>query len=304
MDVGAPYIAIVEDLVARRLGGYVRHVGSESVPSARENRTYLKHRLETSRGHELLAFSKGGEAFRVNDRLELFLSDVASNEFAVPNFFGCAESDRLKIAAWVYVTGRRAKRFHQLDRADLFRVVRAVGAMNALTDEANRQVPGIRLRDVDVLGADRVKRALEEFDDAESRALLPAVESYELAMERARRRLSEIEVRYFSHQDIVARNILFDEPHRPPVFIDWENTSLAVPGTCLRNFCLLDFALQKELVAHYVAFMADQGHVLNGEDILFVMGASQIQVSLRQGLKRRKIKLLRWALDAVKTYLH
>lgn len=304
MNVGAPYIAIVEDLVARRLGGNVRHLDSESVPSARENRTYLKHRLETSQGQELLAFSKGGEAFRVNDRLELFLSDVASNEFAVPKFFGCTESEGLKLAVWVYVTGQRAKRFHQLDRADLFRVVRAVGAMNALTDEANRQVPGIRLRDVDVLGADRVKRALEEFDDAESRALIPTVESYELAMERTRRRLSEIEVRYFSHQDIVARNILFDEPDRPPVFIDWENTSLAVPGTCLRNFCLLDFALQQELVAHYVAFMADKGHVLNGEDILFVMGASQIQVSLRQGLKRRKIKLLRWALDAVKTYLH
>jgi hypothetical protein len=304
MDLGTSYFATVEDLVARRLGGYVRHLGSESVPSARANRTYLKHRLKTLQGRELLAFSKGGEAFRVNEPLELFLADVASADFAVPKFFGCAESGGLKIAVWAYVSGQRAKRFHQLGRAEMFRVVRAVGAMNALTDEANRRVPGIRLPDVDILGADTLKRALEEFDEAESTALIPAVESYERAADRTRRRLREIDVRYFSHQDIVARNVLFAAPDLPPVFIDWENTSLAVPGTCLRNFCLLDFALQKELVAHYVAFMAAKGHILNARDILFVMGASQIQLSLRQGLKRRKIKFLRWALGAVKTYLH
>jgi len=303
LQIGSQYIAVVEDLVGRWLGGAVRHLDAEAVHSARQNRRYLKHRLETPQGGEILAFSKGGDAFRINDRLEVFLSGVASDAFAVPKFFGCAETGESKIAVWSYAAGERVKRFHQLARADLCRVVRAVGAMNALTEEANRQVPNIRLRDVDVVGADRLKPALEEFDNAASRLLLPMAAQYELVEEQTRRRLGDIKQRFFSHQDIVARNILFPAPDRPPIFIDWENASLAVPGSCLRHFCLLDLPLQKEVAAHYVAFMAEEGHRLNLDDVLFVMGAAQIQASLRQGIKRRKIRLVRWALGAVKTYL-
>lgn len=302
MEIGSPHIAIVEDLVARRLGCAVRHLDAEAVHSARQNRHYLKHRLETSQGHEIFAFSKGGAAFKVNDPLELFLSNVASDAFAVPKFFGSAESDGSRIAVWSYVSGPRVKRFHHLARADLCRVVRAVGAMNALTDEAQRRLPELRLRGVEVVAAGRLKQALKEFDDSESSALLGEVEFYEAATEKTQRRLGEINTRVFSHQDIVGRNIVIPESD-PPIFIDWENASFAVPGTCLRRFCLLDLALQKELAAHYVAFMADKGQVLNPKDILFVMGAAQIQAALRQGVKRRKIELLRWALGAVKTYL-
>lgn len=302
MEAGSSYIALVEDLVARRLGGAVRHLDAETVRSARQNRCYLKHRLETSQGSEILAFSKGGAAFKVNDRLELFLSDVSSDAFAVPKFFGSAESDGSKVAVWSYVSGPRVRRFHRLAHADLCRVVRAVGAMNALTDEANRRLPDLRLRGVEVVAAGKLKKALKEFDDAESSALLAEVESYEAAADTTQRRLGEIKIRYFSHQDIVARNMLFPESD-PPIVIDWENASFAVPGTCLRRFCLLDLALQKELAVHYVAFMADKGQVLNAQDVLFVMGAAQIQAALRQGLKGRKLKLLRWALGAVKTYL-
>jgi hypothetical protein len=302
VEIGSPYIAIVEELVARRLGGTARHLDAETVHCARQNRLYLKHRLEVSQGHEILAFSKGGAAFKVNDRLELFLSDVASDAFAVPKFFGSAESDGSTVAVWSYVSGPRVKRFHRLARADLCRVVRAVGAMNALTDEASRRLPDLRLRGVEVVAAGRLKQALKEFDDAGSSALLAAVESYEAAADKTQRRLGEIKTRVFSHQDIVGRNIVIPESD-PPIFIDWENASFAVPGTCLRRFCLLDLALQKELAAHYVAFMADKGQVLTLQDILFVMGAAQIQAALRQGLKRRKITLLRWALAAVKTYL-
>ncbi|HEY8697309.1 MAG TPA: hypothetical protein VIM02_06800 [Rhizomicrobium sp.] len=302
MEIGSPYIAIVEELVARRLGGAVHHLDAEAVHSARQNRCYLKHRLETSQGHEILAFSKGGAAFKVNDPLERFLSDVSSDAFAVPKFFGSAESDGLTVAVWSYVSGPRVKRFHHLARADLCRVVRAVGAMNALTDEARRRLPELRLRGVEVVAAGRLKQALKEFDDSESGALLAEVESYEAAADRTQRRLGEINTRVFSHQDIVGRNIVLPDSD-PPIFIDWENASFAVPGSCLRRFCLLDLALQKELAAHYVAFMADKGQILNPEDVLFVMGAAQIQAALRQGLKRRKITLLRWALAAVKTYL-
>lgn len=302
MEIASPYIAIVEELIARRLGGAVRHLDAEAVHSARQNRRYLKHRLETSQGGEILAFSKGGAAFKVNDPLERFLSDVSSDAFVVPKFFGSAESDGLTIAVWSYVSGPRIKRFHQLARADLCRVVRAVGAMNALTDEARRRLPDLRLRGVEVVAAGRLKKALKEFDDSESSALLAEVESYEAAADKTQRRLGEIKTRVFSHQDIVGRNIVLPDSD-PPIFIDWENASFAVPGSCLRRFCLLDLALQKELVAHYVAFMSDHGHALNPEDILFVMGAAQIQAALRQGLKRRKMTLLRWALAAVKTYL-
>jgi hypothetical protein len=302
VEIASPHIAIVGELVARRLGCAVRHLDAEAVHSARQNRCYLKHRLEISQGREILAFSKGGAAFKVNDPLELFLSDVSSDAFAVPKFFGSAESDGLTVAVWSYVSGPRVKRFHHLARADLCRVVRAVGAMNALTDEANRRLPDLRLRGVEVVAAGRLKQALKEFDDTESSALLATVASYETAADRTQRRLGEIKTRVFSHQDIVGRNIVLPESDRP-IFIDWENASFAVPGTCLRRFCLLDLALQKELAAHYVAFMADKGQILNAEDILFVMGAAQIQAALRQGLKRRKIELLRWALAAVKTYL-
>jgi hypothetical protein len=300
MEAGSSYIPIVEELVARRLGGAVRHLDAETVRSARQNRCHLKHRLEVSQGREILAFSKGGAAFKVNDPLERFLSDVSSDAFAVPKFFGSAESDGLTVAVWSYVSGPRIRRFHHLARADLCRVVRAVGAMNALTDEARRRLPELRLRGVELVAADR--QALKEFDDAGSSALLAEVESYEAAADTTQRRLGEIQTRVFSHQNIVGRNIVLPDSD-PPIFIDWENASFAVPGTCLRRFCLLDLALQKELAAHYVVFMSDHGHALNPDDILFVMGASQIQANLRQGLKRRKITLLRWALGAVKTYL-
>jgi hypothetical protein len=302
MEGGSSHIATVEELVARRLGGAVRHLDAETVHSARQNRLYLKHRLEVSQGREILAFSKGGAAFKVNDPLELFLSDVSSDAFEVPKFFGSAESDGSTVAVWSYVSGPRVKRFHHLARADLCRIVRAIGAMNALTDEASRRLPDLRLRGVEVVAAGRLRKALKEFDDSESSALLAAVEPYEAAADRTQRRLGEISTRVFSHQDIVGRNIVLPDS-APPIFIDWENASFAVPGSCLRRFCLLDLALQKELAAYYVAFMADKGQVLNPEDILFVMGAAQIQASLRQGLKRRKIEPLRWALGAVKTYL-
>jgi hypothetical protein len=312
--ITASEIAAIAALVSEKTGQSVTYLRSEQVALNKwlhKNRRYFSH-VFSSPGleAELTVFTKPMPSLRLQE-IESFLASVECTEFRAPTFYGTATSENELIGVWEFVTGRTPK-FVRMSHDEVDRIARAVGAMNAITDEALRRLPDLPVgtksigpvanplraamqgRSEPIRLNDDTRRALDQLDALEGEALA---------------RLNAIGDRFFSHQDMAGGNLLIVPPNEDLVILDWETASIAAPGASLRRLAVGPIELQEAGAGIYVDYMRGRGYSLEARDVLFVIGATQVFRCLNWGLQRlgdapeRASKSIRWGLEHVSEYL-
>lgn len=244
-------------------------------------------------------FVKYSKIVRVKPDLERFLYERQNDDFRVPQLFGTGRGGGAAFAAWRNVTDRHLTNFDNSPDPQLLAIVRATAAVNKLTDDALRTTANLgtnlnweepfadqlgelltELRQTGEMGKNEFQKEYEQYARAEPRAL---------------RRLQALGNQYLTHNDLNASNILIGTQ---PTLVDWETAALSPPGQSLRVFSTLPIPKQEMIANHYVDCMPQPHKV---EDILFVMGAFQIQGWLRNAISIRSAEWVRTGLGSIQS---
>ncbi|MCW5705443.1 MAG: hypothetical protein KIT82_23030 [Bradyrhizobium sp.] len=283
--------AAVEATVASRLGCVVTHIESVQVKgdkpdASRRKRKYMRHVLRAGApvNRELIVFTKTGW-HNESEGVERFLAEQSVPEFRAPGFYGRAATVEGDTGIWEYMS-HGLPQLMTLSRDDLRRVVRAAAAVNALTPDAVRHVPGLRVGTMyREPVADKLRAALlaEETMLQRDPSLRDALDRFAALEAGALARLASIGDRYFSHQDISGGNVLVGPAPAAVVILDWESAAIAAPGASLRRLERLDAETRLEAAQHYVDCLQAKGMFLEVADVLFVMCTVNVFARLHNG---------------------
>lgn len=303
--------AAVTKALEFRLDCPLTHISCEEVQRAGRirKRKYIKHLLRAV-DHDLTIFTRSGPQ-EINQNMEWFVSGLTRPEFQAPIYYGKVLTLEGEMHIWEFKSGVSPKLF-QCSREELFRIVRAVAAINAATEEALIHVPSLpigtmRTRPVAALLRDALFRQEEIARKDPSLGVL--LDQFALVEEDVLARLAKIGNRFFSHQDINSGNLLFPSTSGPLVILDWESGSIAAPGVGLRCFSMLNEKVQNEAAEHYVSYLEANGVSTNIKEVLFVMHAVQVLIALHGGVKwimeapSLAEKTIRWGLTRAQMYL-
>lgn len=295
----------VQDLVSRKLGYALRHLGSEDVTRGEDPyrpRRFVKHVFQRIAGdcEPIIVFTKAGVSpAHSSERLQLFLSGLRLAEFRTPIYFGMLDlgpGDPMKnLSVWEYVAKDEslpaAKEWRQGRRS----LVLAAAAMTAVTEEVRREAPGL-LTTIPFVRptAEVVRETIENY----ARRGLDVSSLSDSAAKRAGSEAGALERLnalggYFTHNDYRPGNVLLKQGDKPVIF-DWDYASLGPPGATLRTMARLTEPEQMQVVDLYCAHLAAKGLSVRAPDVMFAMRAVQVFHALTFG-GRRSAEDHRWA---------